>query len=302
MNLSEISKLTEGQAREWLERVRWPHGPVCPHCGVIGGHTRFQGKAHRTGVYKCADCHQQFSVTVKSIMDHSHIPIRTWLMAFAIICSSKKGVSALQLQRQLGLGSYRSAWHMAHRIRFAMTQEPLAGLLKGTVEVDEGYIGGKPRKKTGTAHIGRGTDKIPVLALVERGGRARAVPIEWVNKNTLKTAIHKHVDRTAKIYTDDFPAYRGIGKDFEGGHQSVRHLHGEYVRGDVSTQSVESFIGLFKRSILGSWHHVSEKHLQRYLDEATFRWSSRQISDGARTVDAIQKSAGKRLLYKSAVK
>src|SRR5712691_9329087 len=146
LTLTDVSKLTEDQARETLERIRWPEGPVCAHCGGVDKITRFEGKAHRVGVFKCNDCGEQFTVTVGTVMEQSHLPIRTWLMAFAILCSAKKGVSALQLQRQLGLGSYRSAWHLCHRIRHAMSQEPLKGLLKGTVEVDEAYIGGKPRK------------------------------------------------------------------------------------------------------------------------------------------------------------
>src|SRR5258708_14630360 len=126
MNLSDVSKLTEEQAREMLERIRWPNGPVCPHCGAMSDITKFQGEAHRVGLYKCNDCGEQFTVTVNSVMEQSHLPIRIWLMAFAYICGAKKGVSALQLQRALGLGSYRTAWHLAHRFRYAMTQEPLA--------------------------------------------------------------------------------------------------------------------------------------------------------------------------------
>ena len=137
MNLSDVSKLSEDDARATVERIRWPEGPVCPHCGATDHIHKFEGKAHRAGVYKCNDCGEQFTVTVKTIMEDTHLPLRIWLMAFAIMCSSKKGGSALQLQRQLGLGSYRSAWHLAHRIRYAMLQEPLAGLLAGTVEADE---------------------------------------------------------------------------------------------------------------------------------------------------------------------
>jgi transposase-like protein len=171
MNLNEISKLTEEQARETLERIVWANAPVCPHCGCVDGHTKLQGKKHRAGVWKCNDgCAKQFTVTVGTVMEGSHLPIRTWLMAFAILCSSKKGVSALQLQRQLGLGSYRSAWHLCHRIRYAMSQNPLKGLLEGVVLVDETYVGGNPKNKHGhqykTAKGGRGTDKQPVVALV----------------------------------------------------------------------------------------------------------------------------------------
>jgi transposase-like protein len=169
MNLSEVSKLTEEEARATYERIRWPNGPVCPHCGNADAETitRFRGKAHRVGVLKCNECGEQFSATVGPIMEGSHLPIRLWLMAFALLCSSKKGLSALQLQRQLGLGSYRTAWHMAMRIRYAMKREPLAGLLSGTVEVDEKYVGGKPRPGSGNTRTGRGTKKVPVVALVD---------------------------------------------------------------------------------------------------------------------------------------
>lgn len=148
LTLADVSKLSEEQARETFERIRWPHGRVCPHCGSVDS-TKLGGKAHRVGLYKCKGCTEQFTATVNTILEDSHLPIRTWLMAFAVLCSAKKGVSALQLQRQLNLGSYRTAWHLCHRIRHAMSKEPLSGLLKGTVEVDETYVGGKPRREHG---------------------------------------------------------------------------------------------------------------------------------------------------------
>jgi transposase-like protein len=156
MNLSQVSKLTEDEAREKLEAIRWANGVVCPHCGRVDGHTKLKGKKHRPGVWKCNNgCGKQFSATVGTVMEGSHLPIRTWLMAFAILCSAKKGVSALQLQRQLGLGSYRSAWHLCHRIRFAMSKNPLKGLLEGTVMVDETYVGGNPKNKHGHGRVPR---------------------------------------------------------------------------------------------------------------------------------------------------
>jgi transposase-like protein len=174
MNLTDVSKLTEEEARETFERIRWPDGPVCPHCGSVEA-VKLQGKSTRPGLYKCHGCKEQFTATINTILEDSHLPIRTWLMAFAILCSSKKGVSALQLQRQLGLGSYRSAWHMAHRIRHAMSKEPLSGLLKGTVIADETGIGGKPRKLAGVRKKGvdvrprgRGAKPVSVAVLVER--------------------------------------------------------------------------------------------------------------------------------------
>jgi transposase-like protein len=201
LTLTEVSKLTEDQARETFERIRWPNGPVCPHCGSAIA-TKLQGKAHRAGLYKCNGCEDQFTATINTIMEDSHLPIRTWLMAFALLCSAKKGISALQLQRQLGIGSYRSAWHMAHRIRHAMSQEPLAGLLQGTVEVDETYVGGKPRQRHGQPKPkkGRGTKKVAVVALVERGGQARAHKVERVDAKTLGKAVRENVDRSRIIF------------------------------------------------------------------------------------------------------
>lgn len=305
MNLSEISKLTEDEARALLENIRWAGKPVCPHCGCQNDKVykvlENRGKKIRAGLWHCPDCDKQFTVTVGTVMEQSHIPIRTWLMAFAIMCASKKGVSALQLQRQLGLGSYRTAWHMCHRVRYAMSQKPLKDLLSGPVEVDECYIGGKPRGKKGTSHIGRGTAKAAVVALVERGGRVRAKHVPDVSGKTLKGAIRENVDPSATIYTDEWRLYQGIGADFAGGHHTVKHAAGEYVRGDVHTQNVEAFFGLLKRSVTGSWHHVSKKHLDRYVDEVGFRWDHRKVTDESRTLTAIKQSEGKRLLYKAAV-
>lgn len=307
MNLSQVSKLTEDQARERLEAIRWANGVVCPHCGRVNGHTKLKGKKHRPGVWKCNDgCAKQFSVTVGTVMEGSHLPIRTWLMAFAILCSSKKGVSALQLQRQLGLGSYRTAWHLCHRIRWAMSQNPLKGLLEGTIMVDETYVGGEPKNKHGHQHNkgkgGRGTDKQPVVALVERGGRVRSWPIANITAKTLQGAIRDHVSPTAAIQTDQLTSYRGVGKWFEGGHETVNHARFEYARDDVSTNEVESYFALLKRGITGSFHSVSKTHLHRYCDEFSFRWNERKASDAERTVKAIVLSQGPRLMYKEPVR
>jgi transposase-like protein len=263
--------------------------------------TRFEGKAHRTGVYKCNDCTEQFTVTVGTVMEQSHIPIRTWLMAFAILCSAKKGVSALQLQRQLKLGSYRSAWHLCHRIRHAMKREPLKGLLAGTIEADETYIGGKPRRGSGNRRTGRGTKKTPVVALVERGGRVRAMPVERVDAKNLHAAIRENVDPASRLMTDEWKSYRGIGKHFEGGHHRVNHSKGEYARGDVHTNTVEGYFALLKRGINGSFHHVSKQHLARYCDEFSFRWNHRAETDSDRTKAAIKLAEGRRLTYRTPV-
>lgn len=299
LTLNDVSALTEDEAREVFERIRWPDGPACPHCGSVEA-TKLQGEAHRPGLYKCRGCSEQFTATINTILEDSHIPIRKWLMAFAILCSSKKGVSALQLQRQLDLGSYRTAWHMAHRIRHAMNSEPLVGLLKGTVEVDETYVGGKPRKEHGKpkGKRGRGTKKTPVVALVERGGKVRSHVVESVNAKTLKDAIRENVNRSSTIMTDEWKSYRGIGKEFDGGHRTVNHGKGEFVRGDASTNEAESYFALLKRGIIGSFHHVSKKHLNRYCDEFSFRWNHRGASDSETTTKAIKGGEGKRLMYR----
>jgi transposase-like protein len=160
LTLNQVSALSEDEARETIERIMWPNGPVCRHCGASDNITKFHGEAHRDGVHKCNDCYGQFTVTIGTILEDSHIPLRKWLMAFTLMCSAKKGISALQLQRELEFGSYKTAWHMAMRIRHAMSREPMASLLKGTVEVDETYVGGKPRPGSDEkAKRGRGTKK-----------------------------------------------------------------------------------------------------------------------------------------------
>ena len=305
MILSEISKLNEDEARATLERIVWAKGVVCPHCGRVDGHTKLQGKKHRKGVWKCNDgCAQQFSVTVGTVMEGSHLPIRIWLMAFSILCSAKKGVSALQLQRQLGLGSYRSAWHLCHRIRFAMSQNPLKGLLQGTVMVDETYVGGKPRMEKGKKHPKgyRNPNKAVVVALVERGGRVKTWPIADVTAATLQGAIRDHVDPSAAIQTDQLPSYKGVGKWFKGGHETVNHAKFEFARGDVSTNEAESYFALLKRGITGSFHSVSKEHLHRYCSEFSFRWNERKTTDADRTAKALGLIGGGRLMYRDPIR
>jgi transposase-like protein len=215
------------------------------------------------------------------------------------MASHKKGVSALQLQRNLGLHSYRPAWHLAHRIRAAMRQKLIAKKLKGVVEVDETYIGGKPRKDNGKDNKrGRGTKKTAVMALIERKGNAISKPVERVNAKSLKGAIREMVDKSSIIMTDEWPAYNGIGREFAGGHNVVNHGSGEYVNGDISTNTAESYFALLKRGVHGTFHHVSKQHLHRYCDEFSFRWNHRKVSDGERATQAIKGIEGKRLLLK----
>lgn len=299
LTLNQVSALSEDQARETIERILWPNGPVCAHCGAVENVTRLQGQAHRSGVFQCNNCHEQFTVTVGTIFEDSHLPLRKWLMAFALLCSAKKGISALQLQRELDLGSYRTAWHLAHRIRHAMSKEPLAGLLKGTVEVDETYVGGKPRPGSNEeVKRGRGTKKTPVVALVERNGRVRARKVDRVDGATLKQAIRENVDRNSMIITDELASYRGIGDEFQRGHFTVNHSAGEYARGGAHVNTAKSFFALLKRGVIGSFHHVSKEHLDRYCDEFSFRWDYRSINNSARTEIAVRQTQGKPLPYR----
>ena len=292
----DVGRLTEDEARTIFEDIRWPDGIACPHCkgkNIV----RINSKARtvRDGLLRCKDCRKQFTVTVGTIMHRSHITLRQWVQAFYSMCSHKKGVSSLQLQRNLGLHSYRSAWHLTHRVRLAMREEPFANLLKGVVEVDETYIGGKTR----IGKKGRGSErKTPVLAMVERGGKIYSRPIGRVNAKTLKGAIREMVDKNSTIMTDEWVAYYGIGTEFVGGHQVVNHGHGEYVRGQVSTNSAESYFALLKRGVHGTFHHISKKHLSKYCNEFSFRWDNRKVSDGQRTENAIRGFVGKRLLLK----
>lgn len=304
----DVGRLTEDEARAILEAIRWPNGPVCPHCGGQAA-TRIQAKSAKVhdGLFQCNACRKQFTVTLGTVMQGSHITLRQWVQAFYSICSHKKGVSALQLQRNLGLHSYQSAWFLAHRIRLAMKADPLASKLKGVVEVDETYVGGKPRKGKRDAagnlivnKKGRGTKKIPVMALVERDGRIRTRVVEHVNADNLKTAIRETVSKKATIHTDELNLYKGIGTEFDGGHQTVNHSQGEYARGAVNTNTAESFFALLKRGVHGTFHHISKTHLPRYCDEFSFRWDQRKVNDGQRTVKAIRGAEGKRLVYKTA--
>jgi transposase-like protein len=267
----DAGRLTEDEARTILEKIRWPKGPICPHCdGKNVTRIDAESKKVRDGVIQCNECRGQFTVTVGTVMHRSHITLRQWIQAFHSMCSHKKGVSALQLQRNLGLKSHQAAWHLAHRIRFAMREEPLASSLKGTVEVDETYIGGKaPGGKRGR---GAGKKTI-VVALVERDGRVKSKPVETISAAELKGAIREHVDKAARIMTDELPSYRGIGAEFEGGHRTVNHGVGQYATGknfDIHINGAESYFALLKRGVHGTFHHVSKKHLHRYCDEFSF--------------------------------
>lgn len=313
MTLVDIGRLTEEQAREWFEKLRWPEGPHCPACRSknVARIPVNRDAGVRPGLIYCRECMTQFTVTVGTIFQDSHIPLDKWFLGFALMTSSKKGISALQLQRNLGLGSYRSAWFMAHRIRAALTEGGIGELMKGTVEVDETYVGGKPRKGGPKGGIKLGTPKrtrpgrpdpsidrkTPVVALVQRDGSVKTRVVSRVTSKNLKRAIRETVHPSARIMTDQFLSYQGIGKEFEGGHHTVNHGKGEYVRGDVTTNTAEAFFALLKRGVYGTFHHVSRQHLHRYTDEFSFRWNHRKLTDGERMVVALLGTWTRRLIY-----
>jgi len=274
-----------------LERLRWPNGPVCPHCSATKVY-RLNVSSSARRVLKCAKCRKQFSVTVGTIFEDSHIPLTTWFQAIQLMCSSKKGISAHQLHRMLGI-TYKSAWFLAHRIRHAMTQSVYTDKLSGTIEADETYIGGK-RKGQG---VKAGKDnKIPVFSLLQRGGVVRSFAMPRVTGGNLKQVIRENVNPTATLMTDSFIGYRGLKKEFER-HEMVNHHEQEYVRGDAYTNTVENYFSLLKRGIIGTYHHVSKKHLPRYLAEFDFRYNARAMNDLSRSVLAVTRTEGKRLQY-----
>jgi transposase-like protein len=292
----------ENQARIYLESIRWPNGVVCPHCGSDEQHYNLIGKENsdkpvRKGVWKCKKCRKQFSVTVGTVFEKSHISLNKWLLATFLICSSKKGMNSHQLHRMLDV-TYKTALFMSHRIRYAMDDKKVK--LSGIVEVDETYVGGKEKNKhfDKKLNAGRGgVGKIPVFALVERNGNVMSMPVQIVTGANLKSIIRQNVEPTATIMTDDFLSYRGLGKDFSS-HQVVNHGKREYVKGNAHTNTIEGYFSILKRGITGVYHHVGEQHLHRYLSEFDFRYNGRKINDDERSTLALRGIEGKRLMYR----
>lgn len=312
MNLNEIAKSysTEDEARAFLEAQRWPDGPVCPHCGELNNSTELppiankpnkQGEiTYRSGVHKCKGCRKQFTVRIDTIFGDSHIPLATWLKAIHLLCSSKKGMSSHQLHRMLGV-TYKSAWFMSHRIRYAMAQMRFDKPLEGIVEVDETYVGGKQFIGPKWKRVEVKSNKTPVVSLVERGGNVRSfVHPTKVSGRTLKQVVRENVHPDSHVMTDDFNAYRGLKTEFRR-HSTIRHKWGLYSRkeGDViiSTNTIEGYFSILKRGINGVYHHVGKQHLHRYLSEFDFRYNTRHVTDGMRTLAAIKGIEGKRLKY-----
>lgn len=285
-------------AREHLERLLWPQGPACPRCGVMGDRiTKLQGKSTRPGVYKCKDCRKPFSVTVGTVMERSHIPLSKWVLAAHLMGSSKKGMSAHQLHRMLGT-TYEAAWFLFHRLREAAVElDPSAlGGEDKVIEADETYVGGKARNKA----YGPPPKKMAVFTLVERDGEARSRHIANVTADTVRPIIVTMASRKSHLRTDESGIYWKVGEEFKT-HETVVHSADEYVRDDVYTNTVESYFAIFKRGVYGTFHHVSEAHLHRYLAEFDFRYNNRSalgIEDMERAAILLRGAKGKRLLYR----
>jgi transposase-like protein len=309
MSIDLTDPIFNDEAKAWkhFEAIRWPNGPVCPHCGVVNAADPIIGKTARHGLYRCHECRKQFTATVGTVFERSHIPMHKWLLATHLLCSSKKGMSAHQLFRSLGFGSYRTAWFMAHRIREAMGlgAEPEVGPLGGegeVIEADTTFVGGKEKNK----HVGKrnarnigGAGKQIVHTLVERNGRARSHHIPSVSGATLRPILNAHADKKSSLMTDTAGGYLHVGKTFTR-HEMVDHGADEYVRGDAYTNTVEGYFSILKRGLTGVYHSVSEAHLHRYLAEFDFRYSNRSklgVEDAERAARALKGAEGKRLMY-----
>lgn len=291
-------------ARLYLEAQRWPHGAYCPHCGEAEKVTLLAGESTRPGTYICKSCRKKFTVTVGTIFERSHVGLAKWMLAFRLMASSKKGVSAHQLHRSLDV-TYKTAWFMAHRIREAMQMDPEAPLGgEGKyVEADTTYVGGKePNKKLGKRNpknIG-GMGKALVHTLVERGGRARSHHIASITGKTLAPLLFTNVRRESALMTDTAGGYMRLGKEFAR-HEMVDHGRDEYVRGDMHSNTVEGYFSILKRGVYGTFRHVSEAHLHRYLAEFDFRYSFRSalgVTDAMRADEMLKATTGKRLTYR----
>ncbi|GBF25367.1 hypothetical protein MnTg02_00398 [bacterium MnTg02] len=314
----------EKKARLHLEKLLWPGGPVCPHCGSLDGLAKVtkkrklnktktdEGKKphpQRPGLYYCNNCKGQFTVTVGTVFEKSKVPLTKWLLGFHLMASSKKGISAHQLHRNLKV-TYKTAWFMAHRIRECMKpgsgKLPLGGPGK-TIEADETYFGKRenPRpsaQRKGRPYIYRGksAEKRPIVSLVERGGNVRTFHVQQATKDVVKDILFRNVSRKSILYTDESRLYTATGKQFAD-HGTVRHSADEYVRGDIHTNTVEGFFSIFKRGMKGVYQHCGEAHLHRYLAEFDFRYNHRialGYDDTKRAEYALRGAAGKRLTYR----
>lgn len=312
LTFQSILQWSEDDCRDFLAKMRWPRGPICPKCGAKEPYTITRKSATKNlvrSLYKCRDCKKQFTVTVGTIFEDSHIPLSKWLAALFLMCASKKGMSAHQLFRMLDIGSYRTAWFMAHRIREAMRDKGILEPLKGIVEIDETYVGGKQRghkvwRENIQDEIQMGIrpkpshprmDKAIVFGMLERDGKVRTVRVKATTAKTLHPIIREYVDQLdAHVISDGHPAYRLLKKWLR--HDVIDH-ETEYVRGSVHTQGIENYWSLLKRGIIGVFHHVSQDHLPMYLSEFEYRFNRRKMADPERFAALMMQTQGRLLWY-----
>jgi transposase-like protein len=293
----------EDAARVHFERIRWPEGRTCPHCGTVDNSTLLKGKSTRPGLYKCRDCWKPFTATMGTIYERSHIPLHKWLLATHLMVSSKKGISAMQLHRNLGFGSYRTAWFMAHRIREAMRNDDQTPMGEGGGDVfaDETYFGRNPDMPKSRTPF-RSMNQI--LTLVDRTtGRSTSMVFDGhISAAGVLPILKANIASEARLITDDAHHYKVARHSFAG-HESVSHTRGEYVRSDersITTNQIEGFFGIFKRGMRGIYQHCGKQHLHRYLAEFDFRYTNREATgcnDTDRTNRAIAGTVGRRLMY-----
>jgi len=287
------------KAREHLEALTWPTGPFCPHCGEVENLHRLQGKSTRAGLIQCNSCLKNFTVTVGTVFERSKVPLNKWMLATYLLSSSKKGMSAHQIHRMLGV-TYKTAWFMMHRIREAMKPidpAPLGGEGK-TVESDEAFVGGFKKKRLS----GKVAPKKKVMTLVERGGAARSFHVTNVDHTNIRSALVTNVHRSSTLMTDNARWYVNVGREFAK-HGSTLHAGRQFAKdGGVHSNTAENFFSILKRGVIGTYHHWSETHIHRYLAEFDFRYSTKDATDKERSDDALRGIVGKRLTYRRADK
>jgi transposase-like protein len=304
----KVAAMNETAAVAFLEQQRWGNAPACPRCGAAEFYkmTGVDGARNKDYRWRCRGCLKMFTVRTGTIFEETRLPLRVWVYAFWKACSSKKGISALQLSREMEI-THKSALFVLRRLRHGLGAGADAPKLTGTVEADETYVGGRPRRYFGYTHkhkTGRGTtSKIPVAGVVQRDGDVRFQVSERITSDRLGHFLAENADLSCRLLTDEWVGYQRVGKMFEGGHHAVKHAIGEYVRknSDVHSNTIESVFGLLKRGIMGTFHSVSRKHLPNYLNEFEFRWNTRKLNDGQRVARAIRQVDGKRLEYRESV-
>lgn len=295
MNITDPIFHDEAKAAEHIFQSRWPDGePICPHCGstncmVMGGKTQ-------AGYWLCRDCRDKFTIRTGTVMERSHIPLSKWLLATHLMAASKKGMSASQMSRMLGV-TYKSAWFLCHRIREAMDQANDTGPLGGpgqVIESDEAFVGGFKKKRLS----GKVAPKKKIVTLVERGGRARSFHITHIDHTNIRAALVTNAHRSSHLRTDDARFYNNIGREFAS-HQTTLHSNREFSRGDGNhSNTAENFFSILKRGVVGVYHHMSAAHMHRYLAEFDMRYSTKTNSDGERASLILKGMEGRRLTYR----